>query len=291
MRWRWRAIGGALTMVFCLGGHAQGDFILTDKPQLARARGGCLEVGHRVLGVSWGELSWSRWSLSEGPKPMEWARGLSFEGGQRWSRVQGFWGGMRQWQDGHGMFKIAAGWTSWPAVEVRAPWLEGRLSASRDAPWGNLRMEAMWTLGQRTSMAGSNDGVSRAELPWGWTAWWTPNMDGSVMGMPALGWSQDGQWAIAWNAQVKWAEAMRFWRPPPGRIHLHWRLPTHVFELSWKGSLGASTESQGPTTSSRGNTFTGPKHALGCATRQGQSLPGWRAFWMWEREGNSSEEP
>ena len=291
MRWRWRAIGGALTMVFCLGGHAQGDFIPTDQPQLARARGGCLEVGHRVLGVPWGELSWSRWSLSEGPKPMEWARGLSFEGGQRWSRVQGFWGGRRQWQDGHGMFKIAAGWTSWPAVEVRAPWLECRLSASRDAPWGNLRMEAMWTLGQRTSMAGSNDGVARAELPWGWTAWWTPNMDGSVMGMPALGWSQDGQWAIAWNAQLKWAEAMRFWRPPPGRIHLHWRLPTHVFELSWKGSLGASTGSQGPTTSSRGNTFTGPKHALGCATRQGQSLPGWRAFWMWEREGNSSEEP
>ena len=196
MRWRWRAIGGALTMVFCLGGHAQGDFIPTDQPQLARARGGCLEVGHRVLGVPWGELSWSHWSLSEGPKPMEWARGLSFEGGQRWSRVQGFWGGRRQWQDGHGMFKIAAGWTSWPAVEVRAPWLEGRLSASRDAPWGNLRMEAMWTLGQRTSMAGSNDGVARAELPWGWTAWWTPNMDGSVMGMPALGWSQDGQWAI-----------------------------------------------------------------------------------------------
>ena len=266
MRWRWRAIGGALTMVFCLGGHAQGDFIPTDQPQLARARGGCLEVGHRVLGVPWGELSWSRWSLSEDPKPMEWARGLSFEGGQRWSRVQGFWGGRRQWQDGHGMFKIAAGWTSWPAVKVRAPWLEGRLSASCDAPWGNLRMEAMWTLGQRTSMAGSNDGVARAELPWGWTAWWTPNMDGSVMGMPALGWSQDGQWAIAWNAQVKWAEAMRFWRPPPGRIHLLWRLPTHVFELSWKGSLGASTESQGPTTSSRGNTFTGPKYALGCAT-------------------------
>ena len=173
-------------MAFCLGGHAQGDFIPTDQPQLARARGGCLEVGHRVLGVPWGDLSWSRWSLSEGPKPMEWARGLSFEGGQRWSRVQGFWGGRRQWQDGHGMFKIAAGWTSWPAVEVRAPWLEGRLSASRDAPWGNLRMEAMWTLGQRTSMAGSNDGVARAELPWGWTAWWTPNMDSFAPGVRHL---------------------------------------------------------------------------------------------------------
>ena len=40
-------------MVFCLGGHTQGDFIPTDQPQLARARGGCLEVGHRVLGVPW----------------------------------------------------------------------------------------------------------------------------------------------------------------------------------------------------------------------------------------------
>ena len=104
---------------------------------------------------------------------------------------QGFWGGRRQWQDGHGMFKIAAGWTSWPAVEVRAPWLEGRLSASRDAPWGNLRMEAMWTLGQRTSMAGSNDGVARAELPWGWTAWW-------------LGRGTDGSWSQARHVECVW---------------------------------------------------------------------------------------
>ncbi len=118
-------------MVFCLGGHAQVDFIPTDQPQLARARGGCLEAGHRVLGVSWGELSWSRGSLSEGPKPMEWARGLSFEGGQRWSRVQGFWGGRRQLQDGHGMFKIAAGWTSWPALEILGDSICLGCSASR----------------------------------------------------------------------------------------------------------------------------------------------------------------
>lgn len=285
-------MGLALATMFCLVSHAQREFIARDDPsRSARAGGGCLEVGHRVLGVPWGELSWSRWTVPEGPKPTEWARGFSFEGGARWSRVHGFWGGRRQWKDGHGMFKVSAGWTSWPAVELRAPWLEGRVSASRDAPWGNLRMEAMWTLGQRTTMAVSDDLLARAELPWGWTAWWTPNMDGSTMGLPALGWSQDGQWVLAWNAQVRWADALRFWRPPPGRIHLHWRLPAHVFELSWKGNLVASTESRGPNTSSRGDPFTGPKHALGCTTRQGQSLPGWRAFWMWEREGNSMEAP
>ena len=117
-------MGLAMATMFCLVSHAQREFIATDDPsRSARVGGGCLEVGHRVLGVPWGELSWSRWTVPEGPKPTEWARGFAFEGGARWSRVHGFWGGRRQWKDGHGMFKVSAGWTSWPAVEVRTPWL------------------------------------------------------------------------------------------------------------------------------------------------------------------------
>ena len=256
-----------------------------------RAGGGCLEVGHRVLGVPWGELSWSRWNAADGSKQLEWARGLSLEGGPRWSKVHAFWGGMRQWDGGLAMWQVSAGLTSWPALAIRTPWLACRASASRDAPWGNLRMEAAWTPGQWMSSSQPEDAVARAELPWTWTAWWTPNLEGTAVGLPAVGWSQDGQWALAWNAQVRWAEALRFWRPPPGKIHLHWRLPAHVFEVAWKGSLATSARSQNPKTFARGNPSSAPRQAMGCAMRQGQDLPGWRAFWMWQREAVAQEQP
>jgi len=290
--WTTCAVGGVWATMLCMSSHAQVGFIPQDQePRSARAGGGCFAVGHRVLGVPWGTLSWSRWMAAEGAKPIEWAKGLTFEGGSRWSRVHGFWGGMREWDDGNCMFQVSAGLTSWPTIQLRRPWLEGRLSATREAPWGNLRMEARWTIEQRRSTAESNDAVARAESPWAWTAWWTPKVDGAGLGLPALGWSRDGQWALAWNAQGRWAEALRFWRPPPGNIHLQWRLPAHVFEIAWKGSLASSTKPQNPKTFTRGKAGTGPRHAMGCAMRRGQSLPGWRAFWMWERTGNAPKAP
>ena len=287
-----RAVGSAWTTMCCLGVNAQSELILPDRePWSAREGGGCLEIGHRVLGVSWGELSWSSWTVAKGSKPLEWAKGLSFEGGPRWFRGHGFWGGMRQLDEGMCMWQVSAGWTSWPEVEVHQPWMEGRVSASRDAPWGNLRIEAVWTHGRPRSISATNDVVARAELPWAWAAWWVPNVDGTALGLPALGWSQDGQWALAWNAQARWAQELRFWRPPPGKIHLHWRLPAHVFEIAWKGNLAVSNSSQNPRTFDRGKPSSAPRQAVGCAMRQGQDLPGWRAFWMWQREGKAPKEP
>jgi len=135
-----------------------------------------LEVGHRVLGVPWDELSWSRWSLSEAPKPMEWARGLSFEGGQRWSRVQGFWGGRRQWLDGHGMFKIAA-FLNWSFVgdgqssmlgihattrELRCTWWLGR---GTNGSWSQARhVECVWRMDEWFS-AGFVGMSGRGDVP------------------------------------------------------------------------------------------------------------------------------
>ena len=194
-------------------------------------------------------------------------------------------GGMRQWDEGMCMWQVSAGWTSWPEVEVHGG------GASRDAPWGNLRIEAVWTHGRLRSISAPNDVVARAELPWAWAAWWVPNVDGTALGLPALGWSQDGQWALAWNAQARWAQELRFWRPPPGKIHLHWRLPAHVFEIAWKGNLAVSNSSQNPRTFDRGKPSAAPRQAVGCAMRQGQDLPGWLAFWMWQREGKAPKEP
>ena len=87
-----------------------------------------LKLGHRVLGLSWGELSWSQNPKTRprqpssaprsdglchatGPNSLvgvhfgcsnlrEWASGLSFEGGPRWSKAHAFFGGLHQFDEG-----------------------------------------------------------------------------------------------------------------------------------------------------------------------------------------------
>ena len=288
------ALSGLISaLLMCIESAAQPEFISPNRAPLATpAGGGCFEVGHRVLGLSWGELSWSRWTLKDDSNLREWASGLSFEGGPRWSKAHAFFGGLHQFDEGTScMWQMSAGMTSWPFMGVLTPWFECRSSASRDAPWGNVRMEIMWVQGQGLSTSTSEVGSVRGANPWSWTAWWTPRVEGSTMGMPAIGWSQDGQWEMAWSAHVDWGKGLRFWRPPPGSIQIHWRLPAHVIDIGWRGWLTPTANRQGPKTYDPEKRSLALKHAVGCAMRQGQRLPGWRAFWMWERGDQSDKDP
>ena len=86
------ALSGLISaLLMCIESAAQPEFISPNRTPLATpAGGGCFEVGHRVLGVSWGELSWCRWTLKDDSNLREWASAFVMVpnlDAKRWSRL------------------------------------------------------------------------------------------------------------------------------------------------------------------------------------------------------------
>jgi len=247
-------------------------------------------MAQRVVGVPWNQCTLSSWGRFSNKKASEWSAGILYEGAGRWTRIGGQVGGHHELeQQAAWMWQISTGLESWPLVDRHAPWMDFRGSAIHETPLGFLRLEGKFAIGhgQRLGMALHDGDVLLPGNPWSWTAWWTPKVTGSFLGLPALGWSEHGQWSLSWNSVVDWQRLVRYWKPNPGVIHLSWRFPEQSFEVSWTAGLNVQAKNRNPSTFSSGNRSTSNRRQwLGCSAKSRRGLTSWLGFWMWGESSN-----
>ena len=247
--------------------------------------GGLVQLGHEAVGTPWASAKVSLWGAGPDRTLEEWVVGFHAEDAQVWGRVAVHVGASHDVEDRTQLtWWVQAAVSSWPEVRVRSGHLRWEGVAQHATPWGSVRLTTHATLGPRPSLTlMSSDGrLLLPESPWGWTAWWCPEVEGVDIGLPALGWSQDGGWHVAWSPSRNGGFALQPWRPWRGRIRLHWSMPHGGLALGWQATLGGQ-ENRAAATSAPITASRPMEHRGGMALQRGGHLGAWRGWWHWEK--------
>ena len=254
-------------------------------------QGGFVKGGQRVAGVPWRQFVVQSWGTSSMPCAREWGLALWLEGGGPWHQSQLAVGGSSGTLEETGLeWQVRSGLTRWPEVDMAtfSARVEGAFWHVMD--WGTLRIQLETNLGHGRSWFFVNDheAVALGTNSWEWRSWWCPNVDGSRISVPAVGWASDGRWCLAWNSTPAWLKEVRLWDKAPGNVHVQLNFPDASLQILWRVKLMNHRMEGNASTSSPGKFMDGGYvHEAGMSASHGERHSSWDWEWRWNRKRNS----